>query len=301
MKLGTKFNFLAIVLILVTSLSIGAFVVHTERKHSYGDLLRHSASTATRLAQTSEYGIYTENQDTLRQLVENLGVHSDIAYIAILTKEKQLLVENSFVSPILIPTTLSYTRVWPQRAPLFADFSNPADGNAYTVILAPVVSRAKTETSELFLELNKPTQTQTIGYVQLVITHQGMHERTQAFVVSIALFTSFLILLGVSITVLMTRRIASPVQRLSAETQDIAEGKLDHQIEITSRDEISDLATAFNRMTERLRDYRGQVESSQRTLEEKVEQRTSALREATEQAYELAHQAEAANRAKSQF
>ena len=70
-----------------------------------------------------------------------------------------------------------------------------------------------------------------------------------------------------------------------------------HQIEITSRDEISDLATAFNRMMERLRDYREQVESYQRTLEEKVEHRTLELRNATERAYELAHQAEAANRA----
>ena len=54
-------------------------------------------------------------------------------------------------------------------------------------------------------------------------------------------------------------------------------------------------------MLERLRAYRLEVEEYQRDLERKVEERTSQLEATTQEARELARQAEEASRAKSQF
>jgi signal transduction histidine kinase/CheY-like chemotaxis protein len=68
-----------------------------------------------------------------------------------------------------------------------------------------------------------------------------------------------------------------------------------------TRDEVADLADAFNEMLARLRDYRAQVVQEQRTLESRVVERTRALERAKESALDAARRAEEASRAKSQF
>jgi signal transduction histidine kinase/DNA-binding response OmpR family regulator len=81
----------------------------------------------------------------------------------------------------------------------------------------------------------------------------------------------------------------------------MSEGNFDHHVEVTSRDEVGDLARSLNATLQRLRDYRDQVEDYQRTLEAQVEDRTIELQRRAEEAVGLARAAQAANRAKSQF
>src|SRR5207247_3859820 len=50
-----------------------------------------------------------------------------------------------------------------------------------------------------------------------------------------------------------SRRFTRPVERLSRATLQIARGKFDVQIKVTSRDEIGTLAASFNRMASELR------------------------------------------------
>ena len=73
------------------------------------------------------------------------------------------------------------------------------------------------------------------------------------------------------------------------------------EIRATTGDEVGRLATSLGVMLDRLRGYREQVESHQRSLEAKVRDRTLELEQRTEEAEEYARRAEAANIAKSQF
>jgi methyl-accepting chemotaxis protein len=301
LRLVAKFKILTTMLILATSLSIGAFVTYNEWRDNYWKLVRNGASIATMTAQNSEYGLYTENPEVLRQIVESVSAHHEIVLVLVLNQEKRVLVSTAPQSSVHIPSITSYAPVSTDQNSLFADFSNDADGELYTIIQAPVITHSADKTAELFPDVKPTEQAQTIGYIQLVISHRELRERKHAFLASTAAFTSLLILLGIGITELMTQRMAAPIHTLVRVTQEIAEGRLDHHIAITTKDEFHDLATAFNRMIERLQHYRLQVENYQQTLETQVEQRTVALQKATEQAYALAHQAEAANHAKSQF
>ena len=95
MRLIAKFNLLTITLILLTALSIGAFVVHDELEESYGELTRQGVSIATMVAKHSEYGIYAENEETLQQIAEHVGSHSGIAHVAIHNKDNRVLVEKT--------------------------------------------------------------------------------------------------------------------------------------------------------------------------------------------------------------
>ncbi len=78
--------------------------------------------------------------------------------------------------------------------------------------------------------------------------------------------------IGFLLTLIFTRILLKPIEQLASATEDIAEGDLSQTVQIHSRDEIGDLARAFNQMILQLRD-------SRHGLERKVEERTRQLEE----------------------
>jgi signal transduction histidine kinase/CheY-like chemotaxis protein/HPt (histidine-containing phosphotransfer) domain-containing protein len=99
----------------------------------------------------------------------------------------------------------------------------------------------------------------------------------------------------------LSRGLVRPILEIKHAAERIGEGDLEVRVRSGRRDEIGQVARAFDLMLENLRDYRRQVDSQQRTLEAKVAQRTIELERASKGAMELARQAAEANRSKSQF
>ncbi len=60
-------------------------------------------------------------------------------------------------------------------------------------------------------------------------------------------------------TVLIARHTTRPISTLQRHTQRIAEGDLETQVEVDSKDELGDLARAFNKMTHELKDNRAKL------------------------------------------
>lgn len=67
------------------------------------------------------------------------------------------------------------------------------------------------------------------------------------------IFASVIFLLGVLASFLLTRGITRPIKQLVEGTAQIGKGNLDYKIEITSHDEIGDLADSFNNMADDLK------------------------------------------------
>lgn len=71
-----------------------------------------------------------------------------------------------------------------------------------------------------------------------------------------------------------------PVHELRQGTRHVALGELDYRIRTTSRDEIGDLASSFNHMTEELRRAKAEITEWTDTLERRVEEKTAELQRA---------------------
>ncbi|MHC1725572.1 MAG: ATP-binding protein [Syntrophobacteraceae bacterium] len=278
-----KFNALIIALILSTSGGIATFIIHREVKVSYDQLLKHGITTATMVSQNSEYAIYTEDRKALEQIIESLSAGTSIPHVRFMDKQGKLLAAKNLNGAFPAPAIKAGEKL------VHKEILNPFDHKRYIEIIAPIMSipdKAMVSPSIDLLE----KEPEILGYLQLDLSLAERDQHIHDFLITTTLFTSCLVLCGVAITFMMTRRIAAPIKKLAEITREISEDKIDHQISINTHDEISELAGAFNHMLERLRSYRQQVADYQRSLEEKVEQSTL-----------LARKADEASRAKSQF
>ncbi len=77
----------------------------------------------------------------------------------------------------------------------------------------------------------------------------------------------------------ITSSIIHPLQRMVLATKKIAQGDLNHKVNISFRDEIGQLAHSFNQMTEKLKIANENLVQWGKTLEKRVEERTKELRE----------------------
>ena len=73
----------------------------------------------------------------------------------------------------------------------------------------------------------------------------------------------------------LTSRVVGPLRRLTRGANAIREGRFEEQIELTSRDELGELASAFNQMAADLAEFRrtniGEVVQAKNTLEATLE------------------------------
>lgn len=253
-NLSTKFIFLTSALVLITATVISSYVIRNAREDNFELLLDHGRSLAIMIAQHSHQGIMHEKTDSLHRLMEIISSDPAIAYIFILNAKKQILTYKTAPEfPIHIPPMEPDPDLFEgEGRTVHQSYFNKEDGKQYLDIVKPVVVAARPELAGL-------SPKKIIGYVHVGMSQEGVRRQTREFFLSVLLFTAAIIFLGIFITILITRRIIAPIHDLQRATSEIAEGRLDRQIEISTNDEVSDLAKAFNHMLLRLQHSHRQV------------------------------------------
>ncbi len=116
------------------------------------------------------------------------------------------------------------------------------------------------------------------NWESVLVTEQDLSEGLEAvrgiIKINIAIGVG-IVILAVASALFVARTIAAPLANLVETATDIAAGNLDHRANTARRDEIGALAQAFNSMTAQLQD-------SISNLEDRVAERTRALRKANE-------------------
>ena len=87
------------------------------------------------------------------------------------------------------------------------------------------------------------------------------------------------LVLATTIGIFTSGWIAEPIMRLRNASKAIASGKLNHKLDIEAIGELDILAQSFNLMALQLQEYFNALEKTNEELEQRVEERTAALRE----------------------
>ncbi|MEG4212354.1 ATP-binding protein [Microcoleus sp. S13_B4] len=130
--------------------------------------------------------------------------------------------------------------------------------------------------------------------IVVVVPEADFMEQINANTRSTILLCVLALVLATLLGILASRWITHPIFRLSQASRAIASGQLNQKVDVNGIDELAVLAQSFNQMAQQLREYFAALEKTNAELENRVEERTSELREA-----KIA--ADTANNAKSEF
>ena len=103
-----------------------------------------------------------------------------------------------------------------------------------------------------------------------------LRNRVMLTFASMALLTVIILLI---ILFFITSTIIQPLKKMVLATTKIAQGDLDHRVDVTLEDETGKLAQSFNQMTKNLKSANEKLVHWGKTLEKRVEERTQELRE----------------------
>lgn len=301
-SLASKFNFLTIFLIMITALVTGGFIIWQHQSSEFRSFTAHGKEISAMLAKNIVYGVYTENQEAIDQSLRSLEDSRDIAYLIIYDKKGVILAQRNQHKLNRLPDLPA-----PFSGILSVQTRNYHDPGGITCIdvITPVYLKADTSGAKLddfSSRPSQPEQPEIIGYVQLGVSHDIIYKNSREFFLQTLMIAPITIFLGIIMTLWQTRRITQPIKKLVDATHEIAKGDFGKEFAVQSKtDEIAELTYSFNKMSRELALYQREVHEHRNILEEEVAQRTLDLRHKTDEAIELAHKAEAASRAKSDF
>ncbi len=300
LSLAAKLRLLTTGSVLLTTLLVLGVAAYGTVSDRFERLSRKGETLAHMVAQNSEFAVYTQNAQALRQIAHGLRADSEVAYVRFLGGDGAELFAEALLPGYALPP-----------APPPGGLARPGTDQAKVLprpggprVVDMTVSVGGSGAADGLLSddvMGQSSASLKAGWVQLGLSEEQTRLELQGFLREASLVALIVSLVGVLLANVLVRRISAPIARLVGATQAVARGQLDVEIESGGGDEIGVLARSFRAMVERLRAYRGEVEEYQRGLEQKVEERTSQLEATTREARELARQAEEASKAKSQF
>ena len=148
------------------------------------------------------------------------------------------------------------------------------DGSLWTDMIKPVsyqqlntdhiqeLVETYNETGKKIIAMSKPIRN-TPWLVSVEIPQQLVLETAAHFLRRLIIIGSILLVIGIFIAWLMSRRITKPLKKLTAATSTIASGNYSATVAVDRHDEVGKLARSFNSMME-------QVSKAKHGLEQKI-------------------------------
>ncbi len=250
-------------------------------------------------------GLVAEDRITLQQFIDSLVAVQEVVYVVITRPDgtvlaqytkgarqsssnlmrsvghplypdsqiaKQLLTLSSTapqITPLLISNTLKDRFAWKEQV---YDFAMP-------------VLRTESGSSSLpsnFLQLeegragsSRTQQSLVSGVVQIGLTNAHLEYELAEMIRNIFVFTAFIIGASAFGAYMLSLRITKPLISLAGVAQQVAEGRSPMPLIPSTRDEIGQLTSAFNLMTESLAERNLAITMNMATIEHQVGQLTS--------------------------
>ena len=251
-------------------------------------LIEEAVSGADKLSETiirtTHYQMLENDRKRVYEMIREVGTQKDIKSIRLITKEGLIIYStdnreigtyldksaeacnmcHSGGTPLIHASTMNRSRIFTNR-----------EGKEVLGMAKAIYNEEKCSAASCHFH---PKGAKILGVLDVIVSLDSMHEQLATNRFKITTLTLVMLVLVSTILVLITNKLISlPLKKLLRQTEKIAEGDLESTVEINSRDEIGELADAFDTMTQKLCTARAELEDWGKNLKEKVEERTREL------------------------
>lgn len=132
-----------------------------------------------------------------------------------------------------------------------------------------------------------------VGSIRLGISLERIHEKVNKRIINSCLLVVFFISIGLAVCFFFSRSFSRPISQLLEGAKKIGQGDLSYHVKVRRKDEIGDLAEAFNKIG-------GNLQKSTTSLDN-LNREISERRRVEAELIKAKEEAEIANKAKSDF
>ena len=301
-RFGLRFKFLAFVSITIIG---SGLVFGWAFSRQFESVLRlefqKRGETLVRgLATTARLDVWSGNKERLLPLASGALEEPDVVAVAIFNAKAEVQAAAEKV-----PGTLAAAPE-PRNVRDIVSETRPVPGGSNVLFfLVPVrLQREATTTGgdgfEL-LEPRRPLANEPIGTIEIALGLGEVERRIREVQRTTIQITVGVVAIGIVLVFILSRVFVTPIERVAATARGIAAGDRKSRVRIGSRDELGELADAFNSMTKTLEDQEEELRGMNLGLEQKVRERTGQLELKQRELLTINAELERASRLKSEF
>jgi len=290
-NIGLRDKFVVVVsLVIICSMTIiGGYLISRQNEIYREELDNRGRALVANLAYNAEYGVILESEADLEDLLKGIARADDIIYAVICATDGRILADIG--DKLYIDAT---ERLPDDGAAVGADrverhFMVSAGGTEFIEMRYPVQTKRQQISREqlgiVFDAQAGPVEydLETIGEARVGLTLDNLKREVSRSQTAAILLTFMVVLSAIIIMTAFVRIITQPVKSLVDLTDQISKGDLSKKVAVVHHDEIGLLGESFNRMVESLKKSQLEIEEYNRTLEEKIIERTRELEDAQTQ------------------
>lgn len=230
-KLSILITFIIVAIMTVSSY----FHFSSQRDTFTKQMTRLGYTIVSNLSHNSSVPILENDEASLNILLEDVSKIEDIAYVIILDKKGTIMAHSDVNKADKPYEPLSNAKLIEKAGDL--DIQKFKEGGRDLLDFSMPV------------KFNKIT----VGYIHAGISLEPLQKKISRARLFIIMLTVLLILIGIGVSFYLSTELSKPLSNLVKGTVEIKKGNFLHRIEPFSNDELGDLTSAFNDMSDGLR------------------------------------------------
>lgn len=218
-----------------------------------------------------------QDSDSLEGLVASLIDNQDLGYLVLADARGNVLASaqsspGMLGSALEIQDSIQQIDIETTLRPRMVRVNANADDHLYVDVTVPIRPWGN---NTLTAASDEPIE----GYLRISVDVTDANFKLQDIAQQLSKTAIVAILLIVPISLLVARRVVSPLNELARTARAIACGSMDARAPVRSRDELGQLSASFNTMADRIAATQLDLLQLNSELEERVQQRTRDLKE----------------------
>lgn len=273
-------------MMIVGSIIFWYFLFRHQERELIKNSVKYGYSFVDHVKKSTRYGMLTTQGPLVQQTIEAIGLAEGVVRVHIYDSKGKIVYSTDKND---IGTVID--KNFPICMSCHSATEHPKDTPSWSIrkekdfrvlnIVEPINNEPACYTSACHVH---PEEQKVLGLIEadlsLSLVDRSIKQQGIAITIYVA---AFLFIISVILCTILWKFVSMPVSLLTQGMERVAGGDLDWHLTVNTKDEIGDLARAFNAMTTDLKKAKNELVEWGNTLEKKVQEKTEAIQSAQAQ------------------
>jgi PAS domain S-box-containing protein len=237
--------FIVVIVVVLTAFTLVAVI--REGQNEKRSLQEQGEMLAGILAKNSMVGVYSENKQILRDITESIISLKNVVAVIVYNADSKILfvkrINSSDFEGVSIPEN-----ILPALHPGQSLSVSESTKNFEFIMPVMLQSAANKDETLYFGDSAKDKTGKVIGYVRVILSKETYRQHIYTILLENAAVMLIFIICSIVIIFFSVRKVTRPLEKLTDKVKALEKGFHVDPVPVDSRDEVGNLATAFNAM-----------------------------------------------------